>query len=404
MNGPGSTTRTPGALAAALLGLAPILPHVDRTMLAATVESLRLELWLNDATLGLVASVSAFLLALAGPALLAIGDRAPRPKIVAGGLALAALGALLCGLARNFPSLLAARGATGIGLAAGASLAPACLPRPGGGTTVRLGVGAAIGFALGAIALATVGWRAGFFAAAAGGVVVAIAWLRHAEPDPCQPHGAFVPFGPERVAPVARRLAADPDWRLLVTGFTALAFAAAALAFWAPAFFARGRGVPVAIAAGQLAAVALMAGVAGTLAGPAAARVLRARGVPAADLVVAGLGALAAAPLLAAAFISPKPHEYVPALVGGLALLFAAARPAAAALLEGLAPADAAPVAALTFLAARLGGEAPAPVLVGALADAGTLGRAVLVAPAAAALAGALWLRVAYRRRRTASS
>jgi len=402
VNDSGGRTRTSSAATAALLALAPLLPHVDRTMLAAMVESLRLELWLNDATLGLVASVSAFLLALAGPAFLALGDRAPRPKIVAAGLALAALGALLAGFALNFPALLAARGAAGIGLAAGASLAPACLPRPGGGSTLRVGAGAAAGFALGAAGLATVGWRGAFFAAAAVGLVAALAWLRLPEPDPGRPGSAFVPFAPDRVALVARRLAANRDWTLTLTGFASLAFASAALAFWAPAFFARARGVPGPIAAGQLAAIVIMAGLAGTVLGPLAAQRLRGK-VADADRLVAGVAALAAAPFLAAAFISPKAHEYVPALVCGLALLFAAARPAAAALLEGVDPADAVPVAALSFLAARLAGEAPAPVLVGALADAGSLGRAVLAVPFAAALAGGLWLAVAYPRARSGS-
>jgi predicted MFS family arabinose efflux permease len=402
VNDAGTRPHTPGATAGgALLALAPLLPHVDRSLLASSVESLRLELWLTDATLGLVASVFAFLLALAGPAFLALGDRGPRPRIVAAGLLLAALGALLAGLARNFPALLAARGAAGIGLAAGASLAPALLARPGGGWTLLVGAGAAAGYVLGAVALATVGWRGAFFTAAGVGVLAAVAWLRTPEPDPGRPQGAFVPFAPDRVALVARRLASRRDWTLTVTGFAALAFAAAALAFWAPPFLARVRSVPAHMAAGQLAATVLMAGIAGTLVGPLVAGRLRAR-FREADRLVAGCAAILAAPLLVAAFVSPKPHEYLPALVGGLALLFASARPAAAALLDGVDPADAASAAALSFLAARLAGEAPAPVLVGALADAGSLARAVLAVPAAALFAGGLWLWVAWRNGRAA--
>jgi MFS family permease len=384
---------------AVLLALAPVLPHLDRTLVASLVESLRVELWLTDGTLGLLASVFTLVLALAGPAFLALGDRGPRPRLVAAGLALAALGALLAGQARYFPALLAARGAAGIGLAAGASLAPGVLPRRWPGGTLLLAVGAAGGFALGAAGLAWLGWRGAFFAAAGAGLLGAVAWLRLPEPDPDRPRRSFVLLAPERIALVARRLAASRPWALTVTAFASLAFAGAALAFWAPAFLTRVRGVPQSMAAGQLAAVVLMAGVAGSTVGPLVAARLRGRFAEA-DRLAAGGFALLAAPFLLASVVSPHAHEYLPALVVGLALLFAAVRPAAAALLAGSDPADRAAAAAVAFLAVRLAGEVPAPALVGVLSDAGSLLRAVLLIPAAALLAGGLWLGVAYRLER----
>jgi MFS family permease len=393
---------TAGARAgAAILALAPLLPHLDRTLLASLVESLRAELWLTDATLGLLASIFSLLLALAGPAFLALGDRGPRPRLVAAGLALAALGALLAGLARNFPALIAARGVAGIGLSAGASLAPAVLARRWPGGTLLLAGGAAGGYALGAAALAWLGWRGAFFAAAAAGLLAALAWTRQPEPDPDRPRGSFLPLAPERVALVARRLAASRPWALTLTAFASLTFAASALAFWAPAFLTRVRGVPTSMAAGQLAAGVLMAGVAGSAFGPLVAARLRGR-VGQADRYAAGGLAVLSAPFLVAAAISPHAHEYLPALVVGLCLLFSAVRPAAAALLSASDPVDRASAAAVAFLAVRLAGEVPAPALVGALSDAGSLQRAVLVIPAAALLAGGLWLGVAWRMERGA--
>jgi predicted MFS family arabinose efflux permease len=394
--------RSPAAGApagAALLALAPVLPHLDRALLASLVEPLRVELWLTDATLGLLAAVVSLLLALAGPAFLALGDRGPRPRLVAAGLGIAALGALLAGLARSFPALLAARGASGIGLAAGATLAAGVLARPWAGGPLLLAVGAAGGYALGAAGLAGLGWRGAFLAAAGAALLGALPWLRLPEPDPGRPRGSFEQLAPERIGLVARRLAASRTWTLTLTAFAALAFAAAALAFWAPAFLTRVRGVPRPMAAGQLAAAVLMAGVVGTALGPAVAARLRSR-LAEADRFAAGGLALLAVPLLVAAFVSPHAHEYLPALVAGLALLFAAVRPATAALLAGSGAVDQASAAAVALLAVRLAGEVPAPALVGALSDAGSLVRAVLVVPGAALLAGGLWLAVAYRLER----
>jgi len=389
----------PGARRAAIavLGsIAPALPYLDRAVLAAAVEAFRAELWLTDATLGLVASVHALLLALAGPAFLALGDRGPRPRLVASGLGLAALGTALAGAAGNFPALLAALGTAGIGLAAAASLAPDVIARRGRSAAMVAG-GTAAGYALAAGADALMGWRSSFLAAGVVCLLCALAWLRTRDPAPGGSGGAFVPFAPDRIALAARQLSERRPWLLTLAAFALLAFAASALAFWAPAFLVRVRGLPRHVATGQLAAAAIMAGLSGTLLGPRLASWLGTR-TREADRLAAGLCALAAAPVLLVACVDARPAIYLPALVAGLALLFAAARPATAALLADAGPVERTSAIAVALLAARILGDAPGPLLVGMLADAASLGRAVLAVPAAALAAGALWTLAAQRR------
>lgn len=397
----------PGArgVAIAVLGsVAPALPFLDRAVLAAAVEAFRAELWLTDATLGLVASVHVLLLALAGPAFLALGDRGPRPRLVASGLGIAAVGTALAGAAGNFPALLAALGTAGIGLAGAASLAPDVLARRGRSAAMLAG-GTAAGYALGAGAVALAQWRASFPAAGSVCLVCAVAWLATRDPAPGpfvglrggRNGGGFVPFAADRIALAARQLSGRRSWLIGLAALALLAFAASALAFWAPAFLVRVRGLPRHVATGQLAAAALMAGLSGTLLGPRLATWLRTRTAEA-DRLAAGVWALAAAPVLLVACVDPRPAVYLTAIVAGLAFLFAAARPGVAALLADAGPVERTSAIAVAFLAVRVLGDAPGPLLVGLLADAASLGRAVLAVPAAALAAGALWTVAAQRR------
>lgn len=389
----GSTELGPAArvrIGGALFLVGPALPYMDRAVLACAVEPLRAELWLTDATLGLVAAVYFLLLALGGPAFMALESRGPRrPRLVAAGLFLAALGTGLAGLAGNFPALLAALGTMGIGLAAGASLAPTLLATKKARSILALAASTATGYALGSLALIRWGWRSAFFMAAGIGLAAALAWLRSSGSPSSQESGAFVPFAPDRIALSARQLLSQRRWLTTLAAFTLLAFAASGLAFWAPAFLVRVRGLSRSMAAGQLAAAVLMAGVAGWVLGETLRERLGARSREA-DRLTAGLACLISTPLLLVACADPRPILYLPFLVAGASLLFCAVRPAFSAILDAV-PVEQGSVAAITLLVVRVGGEAPGPLVLGALADASSLARAIFVVPAAALLAGALF-------------
>jgi MFS-type transporter involved in bile tolerance (Atg22 family) len=132
-----------------------------------------------------------------------------------------------------------------------------------------------------------------------------------------------------------------------------------------------------------------MAGVAGSTLGPKLYALLGKR-TPTPGQLAAGLAALGCTPLLLLACSDPRPALYLPALVAGTALLFAAVHPASRALFESGVPQDSS-LTAVALLAVRVAGEVPGPLVVGALADASSLGRAILAVPAAALVAGALF-------------
>ena len=82
-------------------------------------------------------------------------------------------------------------------------------------------------------------------------------------------------------------------------------------------------------------------------------------------------------------FASPSRSVYVPALVAAELLLFASTGPVNSAIVNAVAPTERATAVALSILAIHLLGDVPSPALIGALSDATSLGRAVLIVPLA---------------------
>jgi len=397
--------------ALAVVAAAGLLGALDRTALAAVVESLRAELWLTDARLGALAAVTVLASLLATPALERLAARRPLSRLLALGVAVSSAATILSAAARGPLTLLAARMVAGLGRSADTTVAPAlardALARPGAGGARRwsplaaIVAGAALGYVLGGAVSRALGWRAALVAAGVPGLLVAAACLRLRAPAPAPAGRTPVPAA-GALAEAARDLRADRARLLAVLGRIAATFAAAGMAFWTPAFLERTRGVPRVVAAIQCGVIVLMAALSGTFAGGLAVDRLRPR-LRQADLWVAGVAALAAAPLALVAFVAWRPGVYLVALVLALLLVFAAARPASAAIAAAIPPAERAGAAALAALAARLLAEAPAPALVGLVSDRTSLGRALaVIVPAALLLAGAAWTSAAWRGERAA--
>lgn len=405
MNAPNGAPRAPPASRAlAAASLAAFAGALDRAAFASVIESLRADLWLTDARLGGLAAAAVLASVTLAPFFARLAARRPPGRILALGAALGAAGAALSGAARRGLALLAARVAAGAGAAARAGAAPA-LGAPEGGAGLAV-AGAAAGYALGALASRAVGWRWALVAAGAPALLAAVAALRLGRARAGTPADPPAEPGGDGLRAELRRLRADRPRLLAVAGQAGAAFAAAALAFWTPAFLERARGVPRAAAGVGFAVVVLAAGLAGSLAGGRAVERLRAR-TPAAERWVAGVAALAAAPLALAAFVAWRPRAYLPALVLAQLLLFAAARAGAAAVAAAVAaatpPGGAGRAAAAAALAVAVLAEAPAPALVGLLSDRTSLGRALaILVPLSLALGGGAWLAAARRAGRGA--
>jgi hypothetical protein len=113
---------------------------------------------------------------------------------------------------------------------------------------------------------------------------------------------------------------------------------------------------------------------------------------------------LAAAPCALVALIAPVASEYYPAIVAAELLLFMSTGPINAAIANIVSPLERASAMALSMFIIHLLGDVPSPPLIGHLSDASSLGKAVLVVPAAIGIGGIVWLLAARAAPRPASA
>src|ERR1051325_2244266 len=167
------------------------LNYIDRFILAAVLPRIKVEFLLSDLQLGLLAN--AFLVAyfLTSPLFGILGDRRPRPRLMAVGVAAWSVATAGAGLTRNFVQLLIARAGVGVGEAAYSTISPALLsdyfpPSTRGRAFaifyVAIPVGAASGFLLGGALERAFGWRVAFYVVGLPGVVLALTAARLRDP------------------------------------------------------------------------------------------------------------------------------------------------------------------------------------------------------------------------------
>ncbi|HVT57892.1 MAG TPA: MFS transporter [Thermoanaerobaculia bacterium] len=418
-------------LALAVLTLINLFNYLDRYVVAALVESLRRsELHLSDAELGSLMTGFIIVYMLASPFFGGLGDRGPRPRLIAAGVAIWSLATGLGGLARNFASLFLARSVVGVGEAAYGTITPALLadyfPRSARGRVFAvffsaIPIGSAAGYVVGGLVEQHFGWRSAFFVAGFPGLALAYLASRLADPprgaqdDPEDGRGddpaskeAPAAAEPERqqrtggtraaraaLAAYAELLRNRP-YRLTVLGYAAYTFALGGLAFWAPAFLERVRGVPSGEATVQFGVIVVATGFAGTFAGGWLGDALLRR-LPQSYLWVSGLSTLAAAPVALVAFVAESRPLYMTAIVIAEVLLFMSTGPVNSAIVNVVAPNRRATAVALSILAIHLLGDVPSPFLIGAVSDWSSLGRAFLILPVVIAASGLIWTYAAWK-------
>lgn len=399
----------PGGHALAVLTAINLLNYLDRFIVSALVESLRADLWLTDTRLGWLMTGFIVVYMLASPFFGILGDRKRRPPLLAIGVGVWSIATVLSGFARSYWGLLAARAAVGIGEAAYGTISPGLIadhfPPARRGRAyafffAAIPIGAALGYVVGGLVDRRLGWRAAFFIAGTPGMLLALMCLRLVDPPRGAAERAWAISG-EGVAATYRRLLGSRPYVLTVLGYAAYTFAVGGMAFWMPAFLERTRGVPRTVATVQFGAIVVMTGFLGTFAGGYLADALRRR-FKAADLWVCGVSALAAAPVALGVFMAWRPAFYLVALVVAQLLLFASTGPVNAAIVAEVPPAERASAVAMSILTIHLLGDVPSPALIGFISDRSSLGRAVLVVPAAVLIAGIIWTYAAWREERAA--
>jgi MFS family permease len=398
-------TLASASFALALVTLLNCVNYVDRFILAAVLPRIKVDLHLTDFELGLLAN--AFLVAyfVTSPFFGRLGDRSSRPRLLAAGVACWSVATALAGFARNFVQLATARATVGVGEAAYATISPALLAdyyepsRRGRVFAIfyaAIPIGAAGGFLLGGALERAVGWRAAFYVVGLPGIVLAVLALMLRDP----PRGARdttvlqadESFGQNLVA-----LVRNQPYVGTVAGYAAYTFALGGLAVWMPTYLERVRGVDLARADLFVGGVTAVAGLAGTFVGGYLGDRLTLR-VQQGHLWLSGIATLAAIGPAWLSLSSASSAVYQTSFFVAEFLLFLSTGPVNVVIV-GAVPAHMRAMAmAVSIFAIHAIGDAISPPIIGWLADAQGLARAVLIVPIAIALSGVAWTATATRR------
>ena len=377
-----------------------LLNYLDRQVIAAMLPSIQQQLALSDTQGGLLGSAFTIVYFLVCPLFGYLGDRRPRPQLLAWGVGLWSVATACTGLSRGFLSLLGVRAAVGIGEAAYGVVAPAMLsdlvPGPQRGRVLSYfylatPVGGALGYLLGGVLDARIGWRLAFAWVGLRGLLLAV-WALYLDDPPrggADRPGTAAP-ATAALGAVYRSLAANRLYVFTVAGNTAYTFALGGLAFWMPSYLCRVRHYDMARGMLLFGAITAAMGLLGTLVGGHLGDRWQ-RLHPNGYSRLSALSMLGATLCSAAALLATAAVGFFVALVAALFCIFLSSGPINAQIL-GAVPATARATAmATSVFFIHLLGDAISPGLMGMVADRLGLRAAMLMVPAFFLLAGILW-------------
>lgn len=324
--------------AAGMLALANTLAFIDRQALALLVQPMKEDLQVSDTAMSLLYGLSfTMFYVLVGIPVARLADRTNRRNIIAGAIFVWSLATALCGVARSFASLFAARvavgaGEGGLGPAAYSILADYFpkekLPAAMGVYQMGIYAGGASALLLGGL-LSTVippssdvllpligtvrGWQVVFLMLGLPGLLLSGAMLLVREPVRIGQQG-------EQVSVPLRDLFAHMRqyWQAyfgIGFGFALMILVGNATGAWIPAFLQRKFDLTTAQVGGLYGTITAVCGVSGTLAGGIIASKLRQRGYDKANLYVAMAGFVALVPVTTA-FPQMSDYRLSLALIG----------------------------------------------------------------------------------------
>jgi MFS transporter, Spinster family, sphingosine-1-phosphate transporter len=388
----------------ALLTAMNLFNYLDRFILPPVLTSVKNELALTRTQAGFLQTAFILVFLVAAPVFGRLGDVGSRTRIIALGVFVWSLATASGAIVVGFATLLLARSFVGIGEAAYATIAPSMIsdlfPPEKRGRIMSLfflaiPLGSAAGFLAGGMLGQAYGWRSAFLITGLPGLLLAALALRMHEP----PRGAFdsgMPAHPPPLRDVLPTLARNFEYRWTVIGYTAQTFAIGGLAFWMPDYLQTTRGMKEGPAGLMFGTCTVIGGIVGTVVGGWIGEKLRGR-VRHPYLVLSGVTSFLCGPIAVAAFGTTDLVTMQILLILAMTLLFCSMGPINTVLVNCVAPGIRATAQAVCIFLIHVLGDALSPTLIGAVADASDLARAVFLVPLALCLAGVAWLYGAWR-------
>ena len=371
----------------ALLVSVNLVNYLDRQLIFPLFPYLKDEFGLTDFRLGLLGTVFIVVHALASLPFGWLADRWRRRRIIGFGVLFWSGATVLTGLAQSFRMLLISRSLVGVGESAYAPAGTAMLSdafpvslraRVQSVFTLGMFFGGIAGMMLSGTLAARFGWRPAFFIVAVPGMILAFFCFRIREPE--RRHKARAGGGGV--------LLANPAFFLTLVSAALVTFAASAFVTWAVTFAVRYHGLTVKQASLILGPISMGGGLLGVSFGGWLADKLQSK-FPGGRALVIAVGFLASAPLLYVGIRSETPMTFYVAIALATFFLTWYHGPATA-IVHDLAPVELRAAAfGLYMLFIHLVGNAPAPTVIGALADRTSL-RTAMMLPVATLFLSAL--------------
>lgn len=362
----------------AILFLINIFNYIDRQILSILMESIKVDLSLSDTELGFLTGITfALFYAGFGVPLARLADQWSRRNVIVGSLAIWSVMTAVCGLARTFPQMLAARTAVAIGEAGCTPPAHAMLTdlfpdnwrvRAIAIYSLGLPIGILVGLAAGGWINEHLSWRHAFMIVGLPGVVLAlITWLTVREP---KRRTTMVPSAPPSPAifSVFREFWAVKSYRHILIASSLNALGGYGILQWMPTFFIRSHGLGTAELGLYLGLVTGIAGGIGVLGGGWLAEFLGAKDrkwyvlMPAAAMLLA-------TPFYLGVFFAPDASTAFLFFIVPSVLNYAYLSPVFASVQMLSRPASRALGAAILLFAMNLIGLGLGPQLVGVISD-----------------------------------
>lgn len=384
-----------------VLTIINLFNYLDRYVLSALLEPIKKELNIaTDADMGRLAT--AFMLGyfITSPIFGYLGDRISRKKLMAIGIIGWSLGTCLTGVAQVYAFMIFCRVLVGLGEASFGAISPAVISDAFSGKKrnqaitifyLTVPIGAALGFALGGLIGAHLGWREAFFITGLPGFLLALFLFFIREPERGESDNTTKNLDKVNLKKLMS-LFKNKEYMLATIGYIFYTFAMGAFSFWGPAFLNRVHGMNVNDATMFLGPALVVGGLLGTLIGGYLANKWRKKN-PAGYAILLSMSVFIAVPFSFISFLTADTTLSMVSIAISLIFLFQATGPINTVLVECV-PANmrASAMAICIFLIHALG-DIWSPELVGRVSDNfDNLRIGMLILPGAFVFAGLFWL------------
>ena len=391
-----------GARSALFLLLAiNLFNYIDRQILAALEPDIRATFFAADdvhamTKTGLLADAFFVTYMVSAPILGLLADRFSRWIIVGSAVILWSLASGGSGLAATFAILLATRVFVGIGEGGYGPAAPTILadlfPIQTRGRVMAvfyaaIPVGSALGYVIGGLVGAHLGWRWAFYLVIPPGFLLGLLCFWQRDPRVSADH--LAQKSPRRSIRGYLNLFRTRSYLINCIAMTLMTFVTGGLGFWVPAYL-RYRDQSPAVGMTIFGLITVVAGLVSTLLGGVVADRLRPR-FPGSYFWVSGIGMLIACPFFLVTLYTPFPAAWVP-MFFAIFFLFLNTGPSNTALANVSLPAVRATAFAVSILVVHALGDVQAFWLLGYIGGHANMHVAFLFVSGIIFLSGVVWL------------